>query len=147
MLPSLYHSLRAVDRHHSYLFLAYDESRTDVESLQSVPFPVEIMSRDDRDRIVAVIGVRSIKFSHPGAWRVGADPHLYRDFVSVSKSIEIPAARIRVKNPTHRSNNIPKILIGIVDRWIGDYLDSFRLMAAYIAYLDHTIDIRSKTAE
>jgi len=144
LLPSLYRSIQAVERHHSYVFLAYDEPPPDTSDLQPAPFPSDALSDDVYDHLVASVGVQRVRFKRAGVWRAGADPYLYRDFVSVSKSLEIPTSRIRSKGKAPHTSNTPTILIGIIDQWIGEYLDSFRLVAAYLGYLDQTIPIRGE---
>jgi hypothetical protein len=144
LLPSLYRSIRAVERHHTYVFLAYDEPPPDASDLQPASFPSHALSDSVFDHLVASVGVQRVRFKRAGVWRAGADPYLYRDFVSVSKSLEIPTSRIRSQGSAPQTSNTPTISIGIIDHWIGEYLDSFRLVAAYLGYLDQTIPIRGE---
>jgi hypothetical protein len=144
LLPSLYRSIRAVERHYTYVFIAYEEPPPDTGNLPAIPIPSDALSDHVNDQLVASIGIERIRFESAGVWRAGGNPPLYRDFVSVSKSLEIPAVRIRSKRKTPRARDIPSISIRISDRDLGEYLDSFRLVAAYLGYLDQTIPIRDE---
>jgi hypothetical protein len=141
LLPNLYRSLSAVDRRHTYVFVAFDDVRSNRRVAQLSGSASGVLREEIRQHAVASVVVRGLNLNRAGVWKKAADTALYRDFISVSKSMEIPITLVQLAMhplPTE----VPSIFIGIVDRWIGEYLDSFRLVAAYLGYLDQTLALR-----
>lgn len=142
LLPSIYRALSSIERQHTYVFYTFNQALFDVRELRPVPYPSRALNDVAPGRIVAAVGIQKIQFNRSGAWRAGADHDLYWDFVSVGKALELPIARIQFKDRIRSGRRTPSIITGIVDHWIGDYIDSFRLLTAYLGYLDQSVEIR-----
>jgi hypothetical protein len=142
LLPSLYSSIAAVDRTHNYVFVAYDQSQGPVKGPRSEALLEALAPDAARHRVVAVVDLHTLRSKRVGAWRSGSDLTLYRDFLAVSGSLQIPISNLRVRGPAAGEADTPTILIGVIGDWIGEYLDCHRLMAAYLGYLDQTLAMR-----
>ena len=149
MLPGLYSSLSVEDRIHSFVFIASDEirslrGRTRESAGLGMPDP------EDSNDIAAVVNIRAMGSRVFGVVSDRADVDLYQDLVRVGRSLEIPVDLIRAPNrdkyPMEDStvltradgSMIPAISLVISDFGMGDYLDSFRTLAVYLAYVDQT---------
>jgi hypothetical protein len=141
LLPNLYRSLSAVDRHHTYVFVAFDDMQSNRRVAQLLGSAGGVLREEIRQHAVASVVVRGLNLKRVGVWKKAADAALYRDFATVSKSMEIPITHLWLTRHPH-PHELPSIFIGLVDRWIGEYLDSFRLVAAYLGYLDQTLALR-----
>jgi hypothetical protein len=142
LLPSLYTSIAAVDRTHSYVFVAYDQSQGPVQGPHAEALLESIALDSAQHPVVAVVDLHTLRSKRAGAWRQGSDLTLYRDFLAVSGSLQIPVSNLRVRGPAVGETGTPTITIGVIGDWIGEYLDCQRLMAAYLGYLDQTLVVR-----
>ena len=120
---------------------------------------------------MALVGIQGLRIDVPAVWESQADPNLRLDLTSVSRSLELPvrpidfhfvreaapsglrtwgllAVPLTMRDPVFvPSLDIPSILIGVADRHVGEYLDSYRLLAAYLSYLDQTLQVRREMRE
>ncbi len=174
MLPSLYRSVRVVPRHHSYVFVGFagEDSRHPGHPAASARM-VERLPDEDRRAIAALVSLHGLAIDVAGVWETEADPDLHQDLFSVSRSLDLPMRRVdfhfvrKTSAPTGLSTtvgtleaprlvrdrvrlpplDVPSIVIGLADAQVGEYLDSFRLVAAYLSYLDQTLEIRRQLRE
>lgn len=167
MLPSLYRSVRVAPRRHTYVFVGFaDEGYARAGSPAASAQMVARLPEEERQDIAALVGIQGLKVDVPAVWESQADPNLHLDLVSVSRSLELPVRSVDfhfVRNaaaPGSRawgqldaplvlrepvripSLETPSILIGVADLNVGEYLDSYRLLAAYLSYLDQTLQAR-----
>jgi hypothetical protein len=116
----------------------------------------------------AMVGLRALGFGDTAAWQSRADGELWLDLASVATSMDLP---LRGSNPTprfptdadaFRVENVPTITIhsygaaGVPfwarsDENLGSidpesYVASFRLVAAYLGYLDQSLEARREMA-
>ncbi len=162
MLPSLYRSIRVAERQHTYEFVGFaDESHSRPGSPVASARMVGRLPDEERESIVALVSLKGLQLHVPAVWETYADPDLHLDLYSVSRSLDLPMRRVRfrirrkgpmrLKEPMRLEQpilapavDVPRILIGVADVQIGEYLDSFRLVAAYLSYLDQTIELRKQ---
>lgn len=160
MLPSLYRSLRVEPREHTYEFVGFaDEGVGSVGSPAASARMVVRLPADERSAIVALVSLQGLGLDLPAVWDKQADPNLNTDLYSVSRSLELPVRRVdflhhhkdvfTLDQPIRlpRTLDIPSILIGVADTQAGEYLDSFRLVAVYLSYLDQTLALRKRLLE
>jgi hypothetical protein len=162
MLPSLYRSIGVDERQHTYEFVGFaDESHSRPGSPAASARMVGRLPDEERAAIAALVGIQGLHIDVPAVWKTQADPNLDLDLLSVSRSLHLPVRRInfvvrrggatrphegeRTREPLRApAVDVPSILIGVADAQIGEYLDSFRLVAAYLSYLDQTLEIRKR---
>lgn len=161
MLPSLYRSVRVAPRRHTYVFVGFaDEGYGRPGSPAASARMVSRLPEQERLGIAALVGIQGLRIDIPAVWESQADPNLRLDLVSVSRSLDLPVRRVDfhyahqsrgtrndtsmlMRDPIHMpSLDVPNILIGVADLNVGEYLDSYRLVAAYLSYLDQTLQVR-----
>lgn len=168
MLPSLYLSLAVAPRRHTYVFVGFaDESHGRPGSPAASARMVSQLPEEERRAIAALVGLQGLELHMPGFWESEADPNLRLDLTSVSHSLELPVRPINfhfvrkttagggrfdvpmlLRDPVRMpALDVPSILIGVADLQEGEYLDSFRLVAAYLSYLDQTLQVRREMRE
>lgn len=149
MLPSLYRSLAVAPRLHTYAFVAFVEQGAGYVGSPTTPLHVlERLPPDEREPIVALVSLLGLGLDVSSVWDPVADPDLRVDLHSVSLSLELPVRRLAFVGQGSRvPSDVPSILIGVADRQIGEYLDSFRLLAVYLSYLDQTLELRRRLRE
>ncbi len=160
MLPSLYRSLRVAERRHTYEFVGFADERPGQGSPADSFRVLERLPDEERGRIDALVGLQGLRIDLPAVWEVRADPNLRLDLYSVSRSLDLPMRHVdfvvrpgsgrRLQDSTRLrgpDTQVPSILIAVADHHVGEYLDSFRLVAAYLSYLDQTIDLRRRMRE
>ncbi len=166
MLPNLYRALAAEPRRHTYLFLAFGHESRDSASPAATRLALKALGDEAREPVTALVDLRSRGLRQLRMLRQ-ADPELQLDLRSVSRSLEVPMRRVEftttelrqagfaldprfsvaktVQVPVVPSNfDIPTMLIVLADSQIGEYLESFRLISAYLAYLDQTLAERAE---
>ncbi len=175
MLPSLYRSVRVVPRHHTYVFVGFAGENTGRPGHPAASARlVEQLPDEDRQAMAALVTLQGLEIDVAGVWEAEADPDLHQDLFSVSRSLDLPMRRVyfhlvrRTSGSTGLSStvgalreapvlirdrvrlpqlDVPSIVIGIADGQLGEYLDTFRLVAAYLGYLDQTLEIRRQLRE
>jgi hypothetical protein len=162
MLPSLYRALRVEERQHTYEFVGFaDESPGRAGSPVASVRMVGRLPDEERAHLVALVSLKGLLLDVPAVWDTHADPDLSLDLHSVSRSLELPMRRVRFSVKRRQSRrvkesmmieepilpppiDVPNILIGVADSQVGEYLDSFRLVAAYLGYLDQSLALRKR---
>lgn len=154
MLPSLYRSLRVEPRRHTYVFVGYaDEARGHMGSPSAFAHMVRRLPDAERDPLVALVTLQGLPLGTASVWETEADPNLYLDLYSVSRSLQLPMRPIDfympggdpllLRPPVRLPPlDIPSIVIGVSRLQLGEYLDSFRLVSVYLSYLDQTLVMR-----
>ena len=149
MLPGLYSALSVEDRRHSFVFIASDEIRS-LRGRTRENAGLGIPGTENSNDIAAVVNIRAMGSRVFGVVSDRADLDLYQDLIRVGRSLNIPVKLIRAPNrdkyPMEDStvltradgSMMPAISLVISDFGMSDYLDSFRTLAVYLAYVDHT---------
>ncbi len=155
LLPSLYESLASKPRLHTFVFISFAAeekgfvgSRTYVQDL-----PAELVAH-----IQGMINLDTLGLGPTEVWVSNSDPTLVKDLFAVATAMKLPASTMNVDGigdsdgHSFKAKNVPVITLHSVttdtlsilhsdrDRLsavkFGDYYDSYRLIAAYLATLD-----------
>jgi putative aminopeptidase FrvX len=159
LLPSLYESLRDQPRKHTFVFVGFTDEE---DGLVGSKFYVKQLTPDEAANIRAMVNLECLGLTPSKVWAHHADPKLLSSLVSLANSLPLPLAAVNVENAgdddadSFRARRVPTITIHSVttETWPilhsrlddfsaiheDDYYDSYRLIAAYLAYLDQSLD-------
>src|SRR5579875_341472 len=155
LLPSLYQSLRPQPRRHTFLFIGFTEEE---KGRRGSRFYVRTLSSDSIRRIRAMVNLECLGMNPPEVWADHAAPVLLADLDRVAQSMGTYFPRVDLEcvgyddAVSFRHRNVPTITIHSLsqdtlrvlhsrrDNLSAEhrnyYDESFRLVAAYLAYLD-----------
>ncbi|MGH9398099.1 MAG: M28 family metallopeptidase [Terriglobia bacterium] len=158
MLPSLYTSLHATPRRHTFLFIAFTEEE---KGLVGSKFYVRHLSRGFIQRIRAMVNLECLGMNPAEVWEDHAARPLLASLYRVSHSMGIIIPDVDLEGVgrddamSFRHRKAPTITIhsltqdtvrvlhskrdNISAEHMNDYYQSYRLVAAYLAYLDRTL--------
>lgn len=159
LLPSLLQSLKTVPRRHTFVFAGFtDEEKGMVGSV----YYVNRLSKDDLKSISAMINIDSVGTSSTKLELDRGSRSLAVALSTVANSVHLPLGVVNVHavgrsdSDTFQDRKVPSINIHSItvetypilhskrDRMeaihIDEYYDSYRLITAYLAYLDDTLD-------
>ena len=157
LLPSLYESLKPVPRHHSYIFIGFtDEER----GLIGSSFYAHKMTNEQIANTTAMVNMDTLGLAPTEIWGSHANKGLNSAIAYVAKKLNIPISNFDVDQLNAYADSvsferkIPSITIHSVnlENWrahilhtskdkysamhLDSYYESYRLIAAYIAFLD-----------
>jgi Zn-dependent M28 family amino/carboxypeptidase len=158
LLPTLYESIKAVPRRHTYLFIGFtDEER----GLVGSSFYVRHMTKEQVAATTAMVNMDTLGLSSTEIWGSHADKNLNRAMAYVAQQLKLPVSSVNVEaigasadSESFADRKIPSITIHSLtpeavrnhilhtskDRMsamrMDDYYESYRLVAAYLAFLD-----------
>ena len=158
LLPALVESLRKTPRRHSFLFIGFaDEEKGLVGSHDYVRH----LSREQVHGIRAMVNLECLGLTPTKVWADRANRLLLSDLVLIARNEQLDLQGVNVDrvgdDDTHPflSRHVPVITIHSVtqETWhilhspkdnlsainFNDYYNSYRLIAAYLAYLDATL--------
>jgi hypothetical protein len=155
LLPSLLFSVRQEPRQHTYIFIGF---MGEEHQLQGSEYYVKHLPEEQRARIKAMINMDTLGLGLTEVWASHADKTLLGVFAAVAKALQIPVQAMNADNvgttdsESFARYHIPRITIHTLtgetlsvlhssrDRLdkirMGDYYDTYRLMAGYLVYLD-----------
>jgi hypothetical protein len=155
LLPSLLFSVRQEPRIHTFVFVGF---MGEEQHLVGSNYYAEHLSQEQRQRIKAMVNMDTLGLGPTEVWVTHADDMLVRYLNGVAKALQLPLSGVNVdKVGTTDSESfarykIPRITIHTLtqdtlavlhsprDRLdkikMGDYYDSYRLIAAYLVTLD-----------
>ena len=159
LLPSLYQSLRTFPRRHTFVFIGFtDEEKGMVGSA----FYVHQLSKEDLVGISAMVNMDSLGTTPTKVELDRGDKRLAIALGTVASSMHLPLSAVNVHHvgrsdsDSFQDRHVPTIMIHSITNqtWpilhsrddnmsamrVGDYYDTYRLIAAYLAYLDVTLD-------
>lgn len=162
LLPTLYESLVDTTRKHTFIFIAFADEE---HGLVGSHFYADHMSHEEVARTEAMVNIDSLGLSPSKVWVHNADRNLVSALATVSRTLKLPASEMDVErvgstdSESFDSRHIPRITIHSVTQNTlhvlhsgddnaralrpDDYYDSYRLIAAYLAYLDQTLQPRT----
>ena len=162
LLPSLYESLKVSARRHSFVFIGFTDEEKGMVGSQ---FYVHQLSKDDLSRIRAMVNMDSLGTTPTKVELDRADKGLVNALGLVAGSMHLPVNAVNVHqvgrsdSDSFQDRHIPTIAIHSITNdtfpilhsrndemsamRIADYYDTYRLLAAYLAYLDVTLDAPS----
>lgn len=155
LLPSLLQALSQQDRKHTFLFVGFTDEE---KGLVGSRHYVKALTSEERQRLRLMVNIDTLGLDTTRAWHRQADPRLRTALERVANSMKLPLEYVNVDNvgttdsaPFHEKK-IPTIAIHSVtadnmnvlhsrrDRYeaikIDAYYDSYRLIAAFLAYID-----------
>jgi Peptidase family M28 len=159
LLPSLYQSLKTTPRRHRFVFVGFAaEERGLVGSLAFA----EKLKREEVRRVHAMINLECLGLGPPEVWPSRANKHLLEAYSIVAGILHVEARGMNVDRVGDDDSHsflrfgIPVLTIHSVTQETlrilhhpadnlsaihpDDYYTSYRLAAAYLAYLDSALD-------
>ena len=159
LLPSLFYSMDQKPRRHTFVFVAF----TDEEGgLVGSEFYARTLPQDQRSRISAMVNMDTLALGPTEVWSSHSDKVLLEALADTAYAMKIPVTAVNVDgvgssdSESFARYNIPRITLHSVtdatwpilhtarDRMdvvkMDDYFTSYRLIAAYLSYLDSSLD-------
>src|SRR5579859_1908678 len=148
LLPSLYQSLTERKRRHTVVFVAFAgeaDGRSGAELYAQTMTPGEIQ------RTEAMLSLQELGHSPTKVWTGHSDPDLVHVLVVTTYVLRLPLSQVDVdsdgSSEAFAARQIPQITVHSLtadDVWSGraapfrpsNYVDSYRLLGGYLAYLD-----------
>lgn len=165
LLPSLYEGLASTRRRHTFVFIAFTGEE---EELLGSDFFVHHMSRDEIARTRAMVNMDTLGLSFTKVWAHRADKELLHALLVVSASMNLPVGEVNVEgvgstdSESFAGKRIPRITIHSLTQDTlrvlhspadtlqalhpDDYYDTYRLLQAYLAYLDQILPYSSSNS-
>jgi hypothetical protein len=156
LLPGLYYALAVEPRHHTLVFVAFERGRSVSEAGGwPISLALEALDEQEIDQIEAVVGVRAMNETHLAALG-GGHLGLFVDLRAVERALETPVRSLRPRRKDDLmepvpamvrpgGSPVPAISLVVAERGLSDYLDSFRFVATFVAYVDETFVRRSES--
>lgn len=158
MLPSLYQSLDARPRKHTFLFIAFTEEE---KGLVGSNFYVHHAPGGLLHRIRAMVNLECLGMNPPEVWEDHAAPNLLASLYRVAHSMGMIIPDVDLEGVgrddamSFRHDKVPTITIhsltqntvrvmhsmrdNLSAENLGEYYESYRLVADYLDYLDRTL--------
>lgn len=157
LLPSLYQSLRARKRRHSYIFVAFADHERAVPGAEVF---AGHLSSTEAGHIEAMVDLDPLGLSPTKVWSGHSDKDLVHDLLTMVYTLKLPASQIDLQSTSFTdadpfvARKIPCIVIhsltqqNLIDNATttfrpDNYYDTYRLLAGYLAYLDEILKPRS----
>ncbi len=157
LLPSLYQSLKSEPRQHTYVFIGFcDEEKGEVGS----HFYVSKMTKEQVAATDAMVNMDTLGLAPTEVWASHSDKQLTGALVYLAKQMNLPLSAVNVEqvgstdSVQFAERKIPSITIHSLTQqtWnarilhtskdklsaiqLDDYYESYRLIAAYLTFLD-----------
>jgi Peptidase family M28 len=158
LLPSLFFSLSAIKRHHTFVFVGFTAEE---KGMAGSEYYVDHLPAEARARIKAMVNMDSLGLGPTKVWMTHADKPLLDALASVAMASKLPISAANVdKIGTTDSEaftryQIPRITLHSITQEtvsvlhspsdkvdaikMNDYYDTYRLIAEYLAYLDDVL--------
>ncbi len=159
LLPSLYQSIKTSPRRHTFVFVGFADEEKGLVGSRSY---VHEMSKDDVRKTSAMINMDSLG-AGPTRFELDlADKRLADAFTAVANEKHLPWGVVNIHEvgrsdaDSFQDRHIPTLLIHSITTetfsilhtrrdqmaamQLADYYDTYRLIAAYLAHLDVTLD-------
>ena len=158
LLPSLLYSIASRPRHHTFVFVGFSAEE---KGLVGSAYYAEHLTAEQRAHVAAMINMDSLGLGTTEVWATHADKILLDSLSAVAASTKLPVGTMNVDNlgsadsESFAPYHIARITLHSVTRetWsilhspndkldvvkMKDYYDSYRLIAAYLAYLDDSL--------
>jgi Zn-dependent M28 family amino/carboxypeptidase len=159
LLPSLYLSLKSSNRRHTFVFVGFADEE---KGLVGSAFYVNQMGKDELREIRAMINLDSLGASTTKVELDRGNKALINALGIVASSMHLPVNAVNVHavgrsdSDSFEDRRVPTINVHSLtnETWpilhtrndtmaamhLADYYDSYRLLAAYLAYLDVSLD-------
>ncbi len=160
LLPSLYEAVKNETRKHTYIFIGFtDEEQGEVGSR----FYARRMTKEQVLATDAMVNMDTLGLAPTEVWASHSDKRLTSALVNIAKRMNIPVTGIDVEQvgstdaEQFSERNIPRITVHSLtqETWnarilhtskdkisamrLDDYYETYRLLAAYVAFLDQVL--------
>lgn len=157
LLSSFYKSLAGQKRRHTFRFIGFSEEEAGLYGSKDY---VRQLSKQQRAEIVAMINVDSVGLTPSKVWASRADKNFLNSLISIAEYLQLPLRRMDVeeigdsdsrpfleaKIPVIDIHSITSETLPILHTSkdtldkieMDSYYDTYKLIAAYLAYLDAT---------
>jgi Zn-dependent M28 family amino/carboxypeptidase len=157
LLPSLYESVKLESRKHTYIFIGFtDEEQGEVGSR----FYARQMSKEQVAATDAMVNMDTLGLAPAEVWASHSDKRLVGALAYIAKQLNLPVTGVNVEQigstdaEKFSERKIPRITIHSLNQetWnahilhtskdklsamrLDDYYQTYRLLAAYVAFLD-----------
>jgi putative aminopeptidase FrvX len=157
LLPSLYEAIKVVPRRHTFIFIGFtDEEAGEVGSR----FYAQQMSKEEVTATDAMVNLDTLGLAPSKVWASHSDKVLVATLAYIAKQINLPVNAVNVDQvgssdgEQFAERKIPRITIHSLtqETWnarilhsskdrlsamrLEDYYQTYRLLAAYLAFLD-----------
>ncbi|MBN2243780.1 MAG: M28 family peptidase [Acidobacteria bacterium] len=155
LLPSLYQSLSAEKRRHTFIFIGFSDEE---EGFIGSRFYVDQLTEEEMDSIRVMINLDTLGLDSTLVWTAKSDPGMVALLDRVAGTLGLPLHTMDVDDigdsdgSSFRKRGIPTVTLHSVTREnlhilhseddkysaldIDDYYDTYNLIAAYLAVLD-----------
>lgn len=155
LLPSLYQSLANAPRRHTFIFVGFTSEEV---GLIGSKYYAQHMTQKKRAQTDAMVNMDSLGLTPTKIWVSHSDPALVSDLATVAQQFKLPVEGVNVEevgstdSESFAQKKIPHITIHSVTQDTlpilhsarddfqainaKDYYNSYRLIAAYLVYLD-----------
>lgn len=159
LLPSLLQSLNGIPRRHTFIFIGFTDEEL---GLVGSHYYVRQLPKEQLRKIAAMVNMDSLGTGTTRFETVRSDKSLIKALASVAASVKLPISIVNAhevgrsdsdsfqdkKVPTINFHSLTNETISILHSprdhmdaiRMDEYYDSYRLIAAYLAYLDLTLD-------
>ncbi|MCS7316124.1 MAG: M28 family peptidase, partial [Bryobacteraceae bacterium] len=159
LLPTLYQSLPDAATRHTFVFVGFSDQESSAAGSRHY---VRALTREERQRIRAMIQLTSLGTAPARVWMKQSDTRLINDLARVAAAMKIPVTGVNIDEEIPRDDaapfreaRIPTLsmysltaetfpLLGTPRDTVDavraeDYYDTYRLLAAYLMLLDATL--------
>jgi len=169
LLPSLYEAVKAVPRKHTFIFIGFTDEE---QGLVGSSFYARQMSKEQIAATSAMVNMDTLGLASTEIWGSHADKRLNGAIAYVAKQLNMPISSVDVEgigasadSESFADRKIPSITIHSLtpQAWkdrilhsrkdklsairLDDYYETYRLIGAYIAFLDQAPDPAQKAAK
>jgi Zn-dependent M28 family amino/carboxypeptidase len=162
LLPSLYEAVKIEPRKHTYIFIGFTDEE---KGLVGSRFYARRMTKEQVAATDAMVNMDTLGLAPSEVWATHSDGRLIGALASIAKQLNVPIAGVNVDKigssdaESFAERNIPRITVHSLtqETWnagilhtskdklsvmrLDDYYQTYRLLAAYVAYLDQIADI------
>jgi len=166
LLPSLYEAVKIKPRKHTYIFIGFTDEE---KGLVGSHYYVRQMTKEQVAAADAMVNIDTLGLASTEAWASHSDKVLYGALIYIARQLNVPLDGINVDQigssdaESFTERKIPRITIHSLtqETWnarilhtskdklsavrLDDYYETYRLLAAYIAYLDQVVGLPVKT--
>jgi Zn-dependent M28 family amino/carboxypeptidase len=160
LLPSLYEAVKGLPRKHTFIFIGFTDEE---QGLVGSSFYARQMSKEQIAATSAMVNMDTLGLASTEIWGSHADKRLNGAIAYVAKQLNVPISSVNVEgigasadSESFADRKIPSITIHSLtpQAWkagilhsnkdklsairLDDYYESYRLIAAYIAFLDQS---------
>jgi putative aminopeptidase FrvX len=161
LLPSLYQALAAEPRKHTFVFVAFYGEE---QGMLGSQYHVRELDKDALSRIDAMVNMDTLGLGPTEVWASHADPELVQRAAVVAHAMKLPLTAVNVErvgstdSESFRDKKVPSITFHSLTQSTlhilhsrqdqlseikqDDYFDTYRLLAAYLSYLDESVRAR-----